>query len=659
LGLWCGSEGTLGVITSVTVKLHPIPQHVVALVCVFDNLYQAAQVVAALKFQSIPLSRCELLDTSSVVAFNQYNNSSSSSSESSRPPKMVEKPTLLLELQASSPTMLEELVKQAESICVEEGGGFQFQQETDETKRRALWAARHQLYYASLQLRQPSSTKNNNDVKTTEEDHSTQPPKQYKRNNRAVLTDACVPLSEFARIIDATARDVHDQNVVGPIFGHAGDGNFHCIMPVHDDDPDDYLQRVHAVNDKLIQRTLAAGGTCTGEHGVGYGKAEYLEAQYGPGAVDMMRAIKQAVDPHNIMNPGKILPPLRGGPSTTTGRPNSSSTTPRSFSTTKPHRRSFSTTATTTNKMEPPNKKRKKVALVMGVANHRSIAWACVESFFRQPNNEYHVLLTYQNEKMQPTMDKLVQALQAEKEEHSSGVLRALPCCNVETDIPRLFEQQIPELLHEIQQADDDTDDRLALDTIVHSIAFAPLHSNPQEISQATLQDFQTAHHISAYSLLETAKYAKATMNSVSDITNDHGNNNASITALTYLGGVRTVPQYGLMGPAKASLEACVRALATELGSYSRPAANDSDTTNPCSIRVNAVSAGPLRTLSARGIPQFSDLYQHVQSHAPLKRHVTQQEVANTIQFLSSDLATGITGQVLYVDAGYSSVVPV
>ena len=284
LGLMCGSEGTLGVITSITVKLHPIPDHVVAVVCAFKTLHQAAQAVAALKFQHLPLTRCELLDTSSVAAFNQYNAGSSVCSSTTEVPPMEELPTLFLELQASSDTILQELVTSVEQVCLEDCGGQQFQQQTNPDDRKALWAARHQLYYASIALR-PEATS-------------------------AVLTDACVPLSEFARILEATARDVAEQQVVGPIFGHAGDGNFHCILPIaepHKEDPD-YLRRVHAVNDKLIRRTLEVGGTCTGEHGIGYGKSQYLERQYGAGAVDMMRSIKQAVDPHNIMNPGKVIP---------------------------------------------------------------------------------------------------------------------------------------------------------------------------------------------------------------------------------------------------------------------------------------------------------------------------------------------------------------
>lgn len=279
LGLWCGSEGTLGVITNVTVKLHPIPNHLVAAACAFNTLQQAAAAVAALKLQGISgMTRCELLDTSSVVAFNKYNKSSSNAVE-----EMDEQPTLIFEVQGNSPSGLQEELARIEELCVEDFGGFQFEARTDPEERSALWAARHELYYASLKLRPQATT--------------------------AILTDACVPLSKFAAVIEATARDVEQQSVVGPIFGHAGDGNFHCILPICESEDESYLERAHAVNDRLIQRTLDAGGTCTGEHGVGYGKAHYLEKQYGTGAVGMMDLIKKALDPNGIMNPGKVLPP--------------------------------------------------------------------------------------------------------------------------------------------------------------------------------------------------------------------------------------------------------------------------------------------------------------------------------------------------------------
>mgnify|MGYP002176469451 CR=1 FL=1 len=248
----------------VTVKLHPIPERVVAAVCVFDSLTDAAQAVAAIKLAEIPITRCELLDASSVQAFNAHissskdgdNTSTSSSTKKTKP--MQVKPTLFLE----STTWRFQL-------CFLLG------------RTSALWSARHDLLNATIAMR-PDATS-------------------------AFITDACVPLSHFAHLIAATAKDVEEKGIVGPCFGHAGDGNLHCILPLLEDESEEYLDKVHQVNENLIERTLQAGGTCTGEHGVGYGKIKYLERQYGPGATIMMRMVKKGLDPHNIMNPGKVV----------------------------------------------------------------------------------------------------------------------------------------------------------------------------------------------------------------------------------------------------------------------------------------------------------------------------------------------------------------
>jgi D-lactate dehydrogenase (cytochrome) len=195
---------------------------------------------------------------------------------------MEEKPTLFLEFHGNGENSVQEQIDMTKSICVDDYDAFNFRFTSGEEERKQLWAARHQLYYASIWLREGATG--------------------------AIVTDACVPLSKLADLMTQTANDVKELGVVGPCFGHAGDGNFHCILPMRDDDSEEYLSRLHQVNDNLIRRTMESGGTCTGEHGIGYGKIKYLAGQYGDGAVHMMKLIKNSLDPKNIMNPGKVVP---------------------------------------------------------------------------------------------------------------------------------------------------------------------------------------------------------------------------------------------------------------------------------------------------------------------------------------------------------------
>jgi len=277
VGLMTGSEGTLGVVTNITVKLHPIPENVTAAVCSFKNLHDAAEAASTILMCGVPVERVELLDASSIGAFNKYAKSNGYEGGD-----MDLKPTLFLEFSGPSPAAVDEQVQMTQSICADEYGASDFRFTKSESERKHLWAARHKLYYAAINSRPGAKS--------------------------ALVTDACVPLSKFADLVTATAENVQALNVTGFNFGHAGDGNFHCILPLCDGDPDDYLDRVHTVNDNLIRRTIEAGGTCTGEHGVGYGKMKYLGKQYGDGGVEFMRKIKIALDPQNVMNPGKVVP---------------------------------------------------------------------------------------------------------------------------------------------------------------------------------------------------------------------------------------------------------------------------------------------------------------------------------------------------------------
>lgn len=253
-----------------------------------------------------------------------------------------------------------------------------------------------------------------------------------------------------------------------------------------------------------------------------------------------------------------------------------------------------------------------KTALIMGVANRRSIAWACVQSFL---SHNYRVIFTFQNMSSR-AQDDLLQSARA-----NTNDIHALPC-NVETEIPTLFQERIPTVLG--------CDEKIH--ALVHSIAYAPdmKHSS---LLQTSREAFQVAHDISVYSFLETAREALPLLEPSS----------SSLTTLSYLGAVRAVPNYNVMGPAKASLESVVRGLAWELGGSSH------------NIRVNAVSAGPLHTLAARGIRGISDIRNHVEQRAPLMRNITAEEVADTIVFLATR-GTGITGQTIYVDGGYSII---
>lgn len=209
--LLTGSEGTLGIITEVTVKLHPIPSHVVAASCAFEDLHSAADAVAMIRVCGIPVSRLELLDETSIRAFNQSlginERAGGGSDDGLHVEPMEVKPTLFMEFSGHSEDAALEDMKAAEAICATELGGSNFASATDEDTRRSLWAARHRLYYSAIALRGGS-----------EEDDD-----EGATSQSTVVTDVCVPLSHFADIISATAEEVQEKGVVGPCFGHAGE----------------------------------------------------------------------------------------------------------------------------------------------------------------------------------------------------------------------------------------------------------------------------------------------------------------------------------------------------------------------------------------------------------------------------------------------------
>ena len=266
--LLVGSEGTLGVITEVQLRAYGLPAAHAAGVCSFETLEGAVNSVIAIIQYGIPVARIELLDDVQMAAVNRYSQLD-----------YPEQATLFFEFHGTD-AGVEEQSELAAELTSQFGGG-EFRWSTKQEDQNELWQARHDAYYAALAI---------------------------KPGAQGWPTDVCVPISRLAECITETKRDVDEAGIVTPIVGHAGDGNFHLLLLVDPEDPAD-MQRAHEVNDRLIRRALDMGGTCTGEHGIGYGKTEYMELEHGPGAVHLMRSIKRTIDPQNIMNPGKVLPP--------------------------------------------------------------------------------------------------------------------------------------------------------------------------------------------------------------------------------------------------------------------------------------------------------------------------------------------------------------
>jgi D-lactate dehydrogenase (cytochrome) len=265
--LMVGSEGTLGVITELTLKLSGIPEAIASGVCPFPTV-EAACTAAILTIQSgIPVARIELLDALQIKASNAYSKLT-----------LPEVPTLFVEFHGSDASVAEQSQRFGEIVA--ELGGGPFDWATKPEDRTRLWQARHDGYWAGRHLR-PGAT--------------------------AFATDVCVPISRLAECVVATQRQIAELKLVAPILGHVGDGNFHLTLLVDMSDADE-VKRAKLLMQRLVELSLAMDGTCTGEHGVGQGKMPYLKAEYGEPALHTMAAIKRALDPHNIMNPGKIVP---------------------------------------------------------------------------------------------------------------------------------------------------------------------------------------------------------------------------------------------------------------------------------------------------------------------------------------------------------------
>jgi D-lactate dehydrogenase (cytochrome) len=261
-----GAEGTLGVITELTLRLSGIPEAIASGVCPFPSVEAACNATIMTIQAGIPVARIELLDALQVHACNKHSKLG-----------LPETPMLFLEFHGTDAGVAEQSQRFGE-IAAEFGGG-PFDWATKAEDRSRLWQARHDAYWAQRGLRP-----------------STQP----------LATDVCVPISRLAECLAETQRDIAESKLLAPIVGHVGDGNFHVGLMVDMDDPEE-VTRVRAFLERLTERALAMDGTCTGEHGVGQGKMKYLPAEHGAPALDAMRAIKHALDPLNIMNPGKIF----------------------------------------------------------------------------------------------------------------------------------------------------------------------------------------------------------------------------------------------------------------------------------------------------------------------------------------------------------------
>ncbi len=264
--LFIGSEGTLGVMTEITLKLYPLPEAVSAAICHFPSIAAAVDTTIQIIQMGVPIARCELLDANAIRAVNKHSNLS-----------LREQPMLLMEFHGSEAGVKE----QAETVqaLAAEQGGEAFQWASTPEERTKLWTARHKSYFAALQMR-PGC--------------------------RCQSTDTCVPISRLAESINESVEEAEASGIPYWIVGHVGDGNFHLSYLLDPNDPREVAE-VERLNVQMVQRALRLEGTCTGEHGIGLHKMGYLVDEAGAAAVEMMRSIKRSLDPKNIMNPGKVF----------------------------------------------------------------------------------------------------------------------------------------------------------------------------------------------------------------------------------------------------------------------------------------------------------------------------------------------------------------
>ena len=264
--LFVGSEGTLGVVTEIQVRLYGIPECLAAAICTFPSLHQAVDTVIEVIQLGVPLSRVELLDETATSVVDRHSKLD-----------LASKPTLFFEFQGTPASVAEQASMVGEIAASNKGDDFSWT--SGEEERNRLWQARHDMFWAF---------------------------KEAWPNRHAWATDVCVPISRLAESLLQVQQDVADNELIAPIAGHVGDGNYHLSFMLEPGNENEF-QRAKAVNQRMVERAIAMGGTCTGEHGVGHAKIPYLPLEHGEGAMSVMRSLKQALDPLGLMNPGKIL----------------------------------------------------------------------------------------------------------------------------------------------------------------------------------------------------------------------------------------------------------------------------------------------------------------------------------------------------------------
>lgn len=264
--LFVGAEGTLGIITEVTLRLYPMPEAMSAAVVNFPDVESATKAAITTIQFGIPIARVELMDKQYMGAVNGYSKTD-----------YLERDTLFLEFHGTEAWVAEQ-AEQFGEIAAEFGGG-DFQWAVKEEDRRKLWRARHNAYYAGLAM---------------------------SPNGKGYVTDVCVPISRLSESIEAVRKDLAETNLVSPILGHVGDGNFHLTIFIDTDDAES-LKDAEQLNLRLVKRAIEMGGTCTGEHGVGSGKLKSMKLEHDQESLELMRVLKQTLDPQNIFNPGKVV----------------------------------------------------------------------------------------------------------------------------------------------------------------------------------------------------------------------------------------------------------------------------------------------------------------------------------------------------------------